>query len=115
MISNSVCFGVFLNHEDPTTGPDIMVGFARLVTDSTTFVYLTDVWISEEQTGHGLGTWLIECINEWVTTVPYLRQFVLITRKANESYYTSKLGMSRIEEMAGVVTLVRKGSAANAS
>lgn len=114
MLKNSVCFGVYKNSENATSGNE-MVGFARLVTDRTTFVYLTDVWIAENQTGHGLGTWLIGCVNEWIERVPHLRQFFLLTGETKAPYYTRKLGMRRIEDVHSFVTMVRPGNASTFS
>jgi GNAT superfamily N-acetyltransferase len=38
------------------------IGFARVVTDYTTHSYLCDVVVAPEYRGHGLGTWIVECI-----------------------------------------------------
>ena len=43
-LENSLCFGVYLN--DGT-----QVGFGRIVTDYTTFAWVTDVFITPEQRG----------------------------------------------------------------
>ena len=38
------------------------IGFARVITDWTTFAYLCDVYVLEAHRGHGLGVWLIETV-----------------------------------------------------
>ena len=47
-IDNSLCFGVF-------TESGNQVAFARMVTDSATFAYLADVFVSREHRGKGLS------------------------------------------------------------
>lgn len=61
------------------------VGFARLITDFTTFAYLADVFIVEEHQGKGLGKKLIETIVEqdWVKN---LRRIMLATLDAHSLY-----------------------------
>lgn len=49
---NSLNFGVYLNHKQ--------VGYARVITDYTTFAYLADVFILEEHQGNGLGKALVK-------------------------------------------------------
>ncbi len=51
-VEHSVCFGLF--HRG------VQVGFARAVTDFSTFTYFCDVIIAEEHRGHGLGKWMVE-------------------------------------------------------
>ena len=55
-IDRSLCFGVYAE--------DHQVGFARVVTDYTTFYWLCDVFIDERDRGRGLGKWLMQCIVE---------------------------------------------------
>lgn len=76
-IEYSLCFGVYAGQQQ--------VGFARVVTDYTTFAWLADVFIVETHQGQGLGKWLIETI----TTQPLLsdlRLFFLGTRDAHGLY-----------------------------
>lgn len=40
------------------------VGFARVVTDYTRFVWLCDVIIEESLRGKGLGSWLATCVRQ---------------------------------------------------
>jgi len=53
-IEHSVCFSLF--HEEQ------QIGFARVVTDFSTFGYLADVIIQDEHRGKGLGKWFVETI-----------------------------------------------------
>ena len=76
-IDHSLCFGVYAGQQQ--------IGFARVVTDYTTFAWLADVFIVETHQGQGLGKWLIETI----TTQPLLsdlRLFFLGTRDAHGLY-----------------------------
>ena len=55
-IKNSICVGVY--------DKDIMIGFARIVTDYATMYWLCDVIIDEEYRGKGIGKKLIKHITE---------------------------------------------------
>lgn len=58
-MDNSVyCFGVY--HE--CNGAQKQIGFARVVSDLTTFGYIADVFILNSYRGKGLGKWLIQTI-----------------------------------------------------
>jgi GNAT superfamily N-acetyltransferase len=76
-IQHSLCFGVFQHHEQ--------VGFARAITDYTTFAYLADVFIIPAHQGHGLGKWLIECIRAH-PDLQHLRRWMLATADAHGLY-----------------------------
>ncbi|AZN42623.1 GNAT family N-acetyltransferase [Paenibacillus albus] len=65
-IRNSVCYGVY--HKE------IMIGFARIVTDGATMYYLCDVFVVEEYRGQGISKKLIDVITnspdfEWMTGI----------------------------------------------
>lgn len=49
-IDNSLCFGLYDGAE--------LVGFARLVTDRSTFAFLADVFVLPSHRGQGLAKWL---------------------------------------------------------
>jgi ribosomal protein S18 acetylase RimI-like enzyme len=53
-IDHSVCFSLFKKN--------LQIGFARVVTDYSTFGYLADVIIDKEYRGRGLGKWFVETI-----------------------------------------------------
>jgi N-acetylglutamate synthase-like GNAT family acetyltransferase len=66
-----------------------LIGVARVVTDRTTFGYLTDVVIAEDRRGAGLGRWLIECVIAH-RDLQSLRRLALLTSEAPWLY--EKLG-----------------------
>ncbi|MEJ7589908.1 MAG: GNAT family N-acetyltransferase [Ferruginibacter sp.] len=53
-IDGSECFGVY--------DGGLQVGFARVITDKSTFGHLADVFIDEKYRGRGLSKWLMEVI-----------------------------------------------------
>ena len=76
-MTHSLCFGLF--HERT------QIGFARIVTDHSTYAYLCDVYVLENYQGRGLGKWMVE----FVMTHPELqglRRFQLVTRDAHGLY-----------------------------
>ena len=56
MIENSLCLGLFEGEK--------LLGFARVVTDRTTFAWITDFIVDEKSRGKDLGTWLMDCLLE---------------------------------------------------
>jgi len=76
LIQTSMCFSILRKQEQ--------VGFARVVTDSAVFSWLSDVVIKDACRGRGLGEWLIGCILEH----PQISgtQFVLQTTDAAGLY-----------------------------
>ncbi|KAJ6124778.1 Acyl-CoA N-acyltransferase [Penicillium samsonianum] len=91
-LQNSLCFGLYHNPsqnqrqldetpENDTSSDTALefVGFARCVTDYTTFLFLTDVFVLSSLQGLGLGTWLVTCVQEVIETMPYLRRSLLLT------------------------------------
>lgn len=77
-IANSACFGLFSPEGE-------QVGFARVVTDWTTFAWLCDVYIVETVRGIGLGKWLLATVMHF-RELETLRRFMLVTRDAQELY-----------------------------
>jgi len=75
-IDNSYCFGVYKN--------DILIGFARCVTDFAVLYYLADVIIDNDYKGQGLGKALMKFITEHETFSSLLG--VLDTRDAHGLY-----------------------------
>jgi GNAT superfamily N-acetyltransferase len=61
------------------------VGFARVVTDRTTFAYLCDVYVLDAHRGRGLATWMIEVLLAHAD-LQGLRRFMLFTRDAHALY-----------------------------
>jgi GNAT superfamily N-acetyltransferase len=77
-IDNSLCFGVF-------TDSGSQVAFARMITDTATFAYLSDVFVLEEHRGKGISKWLMQEI----LTHPQLqgiRRMALATSDAHGLY-----------------------------
>jgi GNAT superfamily N-acetyltransferase len=131
MLDNSLCFGVY---ELPSSTSDIagskyptstlsflidnfvgrgnprQIGLARLITDEVSFAYLTDVYILDEYQGKGLGTWLIKCVDEALSSWPELRRVVLVTSHG-KNFYTDKLHVKEFEQgKNGLVILSKKGA-----
>jgi len=76
-IENSLCFGVFTGNRQ--------VGFARVVTDYATYVYMGDVFIIESHRGQGLSKRLIKTIMKH-PQLQGLRRWSLVTRDAHGLY-----------------------------
>lgn len=85
-IENSLCFGVFF--------ADKQIGFARVVTDHSTFAYVGDVFVLPDYIGQGLGKWLMETIVAH-PDLQNLRRWVLATRDAHELY--EKYGFTELK------------------
>jgi ribosomal protein S18 acetylase RimI-like enzyme len=86
-MKGSLNFGVFFEGR--------LVGFARVITDRTTFAYLCDVIIDEEFRGHGTGQWMLKCIIEH-PVIKETRQ-MLLTKDAQGFY--EKFGFKTRESM----------------
>ncbi|MFL9481911.1 GNAT family N-acetyltransferase [Chitinophagaceae bacterium LWZ2-11] len=76
-IEHSLCFGVYRLQEQ--------VGFARLITDQTSFAYLCDVFILPAWQGKGLSKWLIQSMQEH-PELQSLRVWMLRTKDAHGLY-----------------------------
>jgi GNAT superfamily N-acetyltransferase len=76
-IRNSLCFGVFEGEKQ--------VGFARIVSDYSTFAWLCDVFIAESYRGQGLGKWLVKSVTSH-PEVKSLKYILLATSDAHELY-----------------------------
>ncbi|MFH8408594.1 GNAT family N-acetyltransferase [Streptomyces sp. NPDC018019] len=65
--------------------PGRQVGYARVITDHTTFAWLCDVYIAPAARGKGLGTALVTRVRDHLA--PYgLRRILLATGDAHEVY-----------------------------
>ncbi|KAI7971873.1 hypothetical protein EIK77_007472 [Talaromyces pinophilus] len=119
IIQNSFCFGLYKTpsnqqQEASAGGKDYeQIGFARLVTDSVTFAYLTDVYVLPEYQGVGLGGWLLDCVDESLEALPYLRWTMLRTSsQRSRDSYERRMGMSVLsvgEVGDGPVMMGKKG------
>lgn len=76
-VEHSLCFGVYKAEQQ--------IGFARVISDYTTFAYLADVFILEEDRGKGLSKFLMECILKH-KELQGLRNFCLLTQDAHSLY-----------------------------
>jgi len=76
-IDHSLAFGLYRGARQ--------LGFARVVTDRSTFAYLCDVFVEGDERGDGLGKWLVECIVAH-PDLQGLRRFSLMTKDAHELY-----------------------------
>jgi GNAT superfamily N-acetyltransferase len=93
-IANSLCFGAFWQGQQ--------VGFARVVTDKTTFAYLCDVYVLEAHRGHGLSKQLMVHVMQH-PDLQGLRRMMLATRDAHGLYaqygFTALSAPDRIMEV----------------
>jgi GNAT superfamily N-acetyltransferase len=78
-IRHSLCFGVY----DSVSGEQ--VGFARVISDYTTFAYLSDVFVLESHRGHDLSKLLMHAIMKH-PDLQGLRRWMLITTNAHGLY-----------------------------
>ncbi|HXX47630.1 MAG TPA: GNAT family N-acetyltransferase [Myxococcota bacterium] len=92
----SLCFGLF--------DAGAQVGFARVVTDRTTFAYLCDVYVLETHRGRGLGKRLLAAVVSH-PDLAELRRFVLWTRDAHGLY--EQFGFSRLTDQPGLMGVVK--------
>jgi GNAT superfamily N-acetyltransferase len=76
-IKNSLCFGVYVD--------GCQVGFARVVSDHSTFAYLGDVFVLDEYRGRGFSKQLMEAIVSH-PDLQGLRRWVLATKDAHGLY-----------------------------
>ena len=76
-IEHSICFGLYEG--------DKQIGFARAITDRTTFAYLADVFVLESHRGRGLSKWLMAFVMAH-PDLQNLRRFFLATRDAHSLY-----------------------------
>ncbi|KAA3662819.1 MAG: N-acetyltransferase [Chloroflexi bacterium] len=85
----SFCFGVYAEEGNE----DKQIGFARVMSDFTTFAYLADVFILESYRGQGLGKWLVEYILSY-PELQNLRRWTLNTHDAHSLY--TRFGFKQI-------------------
>lgn len=76
-IEHSICYGVYKANEQ--------IGFARIVTDSTVFAYLMDVFIIEEHRGKGYSKLLLKNIFE-DDRFKSIKKWMLATKDAHSLY-----------------------------
>jgi len=60
-------------------------GYGRVVTDTTTFAWLCDVYVHQDYRGKGLAKWMMESLTKH-PGLKGLRRFCLATRDAHKLY-----------------------------
>jgi len=88
-IDNSLCFSLFDLRDDQ------QVGFARVITDRSTFAFVADVFVLPTHRGHGLGVWLCRTLLEH-PELQGLRRILLGTDDAHDLY--ARLGFTPLAE-----------------
>lgn len=76
-MDHSLCFGLY--------HAGAQVGYARVVTDQTTFAYLADVYVLEAHRGRGLSKRLVAAVQAH-PALQGLRRFLLATKDAHGLY-----------------------------
>jgi GNAT superfamily N-acetyltransferase len=76
-IAGSLNFGLYRD--------GAQVGLARVVTDTATFAWLTDVYVLPDHRGHGLGHWLVQAVLDH-PGLQGLRRILLATTDAHRVY-----------------------------
>jgi len=76
-LRHSLCVGIYAG----TT----QVALTRIITDYTTFGYLTDVYVEEPHQGKGLAAWMVEYALRH-PDLQNLRRFLLVSRDAKGLY-----------------------------
>jgi N-acetylglutamate synthase-like GNAT family acetyltransferase len=76
-MQNSLCFGVYHRAAQ--------VGFARVVSDKSTFALLADLFILSAHRGKGLSKWLMRCVVGH-EDLQGLRRLLLLTSDAHGLY-----------------------------
>lgn len=81
-----------------------------MITDEVSFAWITDVYILPGYQGKGLGSWLIGCVNEALSSWPQLRRAMLITSDMGK-LYEEKLGMKPFQQgVDGLQVYGRRGA-----
>lgn len=76
-VAGSLGFGAFLSGRQ--------IGFARVITDKSTFAYLADVFVLEEFRGRGVASKIMEAV-VMHPDLQNLRRWMLVTRDAYPLY-----------------------------
>ncbi|GJH11947.1 GNAT family N-acetyltransferase [Caballeronia novacaledonica] len=86
---HSLAFGLFRGNAQ--------IGYARMITDTTTFAYLADVFVLPEHQGAGLGKWMMQCVMAH-PDLQGLRRMMLVTSDAHGLYARHGFAASRHPE-----------------
>jgi GNAT superfamily N-acetyltransferase len=96
-IENSLCFGVYHRAGQ--------VGFARVVTDKSTFALLADLFILKPHRGKGLSKWLMRCVVGH-QDLQGLRRLLLLTSDAHGLY--SQFGFEQLGNPSRFMEVLRQ-------
>lgn len=77
-VDNAVTFGLY-------TVDGSQIGFARVVTDTVRFAWLSDLFVLPSHQGRGLGRWLVETVLE-CPAFTGMDRWILATGDAHEFY-----------------------------
>ncbi len=86
-IENSICYGVYYE--------GAQIGFARVISDKSTFAYIADVFILSTHRKLGLSKWLVQTIIN-SPDLQGLRRWLLATVDAHGLY--KQLGFTSLEK-----------------
>ena len=97
-VQNSLNFGLY-DTAAPAGSKESLIGYARCITDYTTFLYLTDVYVSPSLQGRGLGKFLCGCVKEVADEMPFLRRIMALTGDWERSvpFYKEVIGLETME------------------
>jgi GNAT superfamily N-acetyltransferase len=89
-IENSECFSLY--------DGQAQIGFARVVSDYSTFAYIADVIIEQSYRGGGLGKWLVDVV---VNDVRWKGKFLMLATDDAHGLY-EKHGFKQSPKLMGV-------------
>jgi ribosomal protein S18 acetylase RimI-like enzyme len=92
-IDHALCFSLFDTSAE--VGVEQQVGFARVITDRSTFAFIADVFVLASHRGRGLGAWLCSAVLEH-PDLQGLRRILLGTDDAHSLY--ARLGFTPLEQ-----------------
>ncbi len=81
-IAHSLCIALRCREGE---GPEVQVGFARMVTDRATYAYLCDVYVLEPHRRQGLADWMMQTLLQH-PDLQGLRRLQLVTRDMQALY-----------------------------
>jgi N-acetylglutamate synthase-like GNAT family acetyltransferase len=96
-IANSMAFGLYKK--------DKQIGFCRIISDYTSFAYLADVFVLNEERGNGYAQWMIYGMKK-NPELAGLRRWLLATKDAHALY--KKTGWQLLENPDYFMEIVNK-------
>lgn len=107
----SACFGLYDVQSAAGSPLGPLVGFARAITDYTTFGYLADVFVLESHRGIGLSKWLVGCVID-DPRFAGLKRWLLATRDAHTLY--TRFGFEPLSDASKFMEIARPGQLSRA-